>query len=439
MNEELAKRRQQVLNAIGDKNIGIIIAKAVCERNHDNNFPYRPDSDFYYLTGFSEPEAVMVLVPGRKEGEFILFNRPRDPEQEVWVGPRAGQEGAVKEFAADQSFPISALAEWMPKLLENRERVYYNMGHDDYLDEHMRHWVSKVQAKVRSGVNAPSEFVNIDQIVHEMRLIKSPAELDNIRKACKISADAIVRAMQKCKPGMMEYALEGEIRHEYCHRGGREVAYPPIIGAGANSCVLHYNDNNSQINDGDIVLIDAGVEYQYYASDITRSFPANGKFTEAQRKIYQVVLNAQEAVIDAVKPKMAWIELQQISDREITRGLVEMGLLSGDVNKLIADNAQRKFYLHRIGHWMGLDVHDVGQYRIKGEWRKLQAGMVFTVEPGIYIPAGSKDVDKKWWNIGVRIEDDVLVTDNGCEVLTKDVPKGIDEIETLMAGVVHVP
>jgi len=270
--------------------------------------------------------------------------------------------------------------------------------------------------------------------VHEMRLTKSPIELDAIRKACKISADAIVRAMKTCKPGMMEYMLEAEIRHEYFSRGGREVAYTPIVGAGEHSCILHYTDNNSQINDGDILLIDAGVEYQYYASDITRCFPANGKFSEAQRSIYKVVLNTQEAVINAVKPGIEWIELQQLSDRETTRGLVEIGLLSGDIDQLVAEKAQRQFYPHRIGHWMGLDVHDVGQYRIKGEWRKLRAGLVFTAEPGVYIPAGMEGVDEKWWNIGVRIEDDVLVTDNGCEVLTKDVPKTIDEIETLMAS-----
>lgn len=432
--QEYAKRREHLCKAIGFDSIAIISSANEYVRNGDSHYLYRQNSDFYYLTGFAEPEAVAVFVPGRQEGEFILFNRVRDPAAEVWDGPRAGQQGAKEIYGADQSFPIHELDEHLPRLLENRHSIYYPIGRDMAFNRRVLSWLAKVQAKVRSGIEAPQGLFNIESILHDMRLIKSEAELNFMREAANISAAAHTRAMQHCRPGMMEYQLEAEIQYEFIRRGSRAPAYNFIVGTGRNSCVLHYNDNNAVVQDGDLVLIDAGCEYKYYASDITRTFPANGRFSEPQRAIYELVLAAQEAIIAEIKPGVAWNDLEIICDRVIAEGLVRLGLLQGDPQELAQRQMHKRFYMHKFGHWLGLDVHDCGAYKVKNAWRILEAGMVFTVEPGIYIPENSEGVAEKWWNIGVRIEDDVAVTATGSEVLTALVPKTISEIEAIMAN-----
>lgn len=432
--EEYAHRRAQFLKAMPENSIAIICAADEHIRNGDSHYPYRQNSDFYYLTGFSEPEAVAVFIPNRPDGEFILFNRTRDPERETWDGPRAGQDGACTMYGANQAFPIHTLNQHIPTLLENRQRLYYSIGKNIAFNKRILSWLDVVQKKVRSGIKAPEEFWRVEKILHEMRLHKSSTEIAWMRKAADISKKAHRRAMQICRPGMYEYELEAEIQCLFTQNGSRAPAYNHIIGAGKNSCVLHYNDNNALIADGDLVLIDAGAEYENYASDVTRTFPANGRFTKAQRTIYEAVLKTQLAVIEKIKPGVSWHHLQEISERVITEELVRIGLLQGDVEELHSKGAYQQFYMHRIGHWLGLDVHDAGSYRSEnGQWRLLKPGMTFTVEPGIYIPANSKDVDPIWWNIGVRIEDDVLVTKDGYEVLSADIPKTIAEIEALMA------
>jgi Xaa-Pro aminopeptidase len=429
--KNFAERRQKVMQAIGKGSVMILPAAAELVRSGDTDHLYRQNSDFYYLTAFKEPQAVMVLIPGRAEGDYVLFNRPRDPSMEVWVGPRAGQEGACKDFGAKQSFPIESIDEKMLQLLSNCQRIYYPLGANLAFDQQVMAWVNKARAQVRSGVSAPSEFVHSGEILHEMRLRKDADEIALMRKAAQISAQAHLKTMQVCRPGMMEYELQAELLADFCRHGAYPPAYPCIVGAGANSCVLHYVDNNAPMKDGDLVLIDAGGEYEYYTSDITRTFPVNGRFNPEQRAIYELVLQIQLAVIAKVKPGVLWPVLQETAIQTLTEGLLRLGILQGDLKQLVEKKAYFQLYMHNIGHWLGLDTHDVGKYRLGAEWRKLEPGIVHTVEPGIYIRPDT-NVDKKWWNIGVRIEDDILVTANGCEVLTKDVPKQIDEIEQLM-------
>jgi Xaa-Pro aminopeptidase len=403
-------------------------------RNGDVHFPYRPDSDFYYLTGFPEPEALMVLVPGRLEGEFVLFCRERGPQQEVWHGRRAGLEGARTEYGADEAFPITEVDERLPGLLENQGRVFYSMGRRPDFDQRLMEWVNRVRAKARMGVRAPREYVALDHLIHEMRLIKSPAEIEVMRRAAQISAEAHRRAMEACRPGLTEYQIEAELMREFIRHGARAPAYPPIVGGGANACILHYTENSSDLRAGDLLLIDAGGEYDYYASDITRTFPVSGAFSPEQRAVYDLVLSAQQAAIDEVRPGNRWNQPHEAAVRVLTQGMLDLGWLEGELETLIADESYRRFYMHRTGHWLGMDVHDVGDYKVDGEWRTLAPGMVLTVEPGLYIPAGSEGVPERFWNIGVRIEDDVLVTAAGHEVLTRDAPKTIAEIEALMAA-----
>jgi Xaa-Pro aminopeptidase len=420
------------MHMMGPGSIAILPTNPEQSRNRDVDFPFRPDSDFYYLSGFSEPEAVAVLVPGREHGEFLLFCRDRDPELEIWNGRRAGPDGAVQNFGADDAFPISDIDDILPGLLESRERVFYTMGAAPDFDKRVIGWVNRIRKQSRAGKHAPDEFVSLEHFVHDMRLYKSRAEIKVMRQAANIAARAHKRAMCICQPGMMEYELEAEFLHEFRKAGG-EPAYPSIVGGGDNACILHYTENNAELNDGDLVLIDAGAEHQCYASDITRCFPVNGRFSAAQRAIYELVLDAQRAAIEEVCPGNNWNAPHQAAVKVITRGLVKLGLLKGRPATLIKEHAYRRFYMHRTGHWLGMDVHDVGDYKVGDEWRVLEPGMVLTVEPGLYITAGSKGVARKWWNIGVRIEDDVLVTRSGHDVLSKNVPKQVDEIEALMA------
>ena len=431
--QEFTRRRKRLMDMMGHDSVAIIPTAPVMTRNRDVHFPFRPDSDFYYLSGFPEPEAVAVLVPDRHHGEFVLFCRERDPKMETWDGLRAGLEGAVEKYGADDAFPIEDMDDILPGLLEDRERIYYTMGNDQNFDQRVVGWVKQVRERERAGVNAPDEFISLMHILHEMRLYKSRDEIKAMRKAAQIAARAHQRAMQICQPDMMEYQIEAELLHEFMHHGARSPAYPSIVGGGANGCILHYVENADQLKSGDLLLIDAGAEYDYYASDITRTFPVNGKFSQAQKEVYEVVLAAQFAAIEKVKPGNHWNDPHDAAIQALTQGLVDLGILKGRVKTLIKEQAYSKYYMHRTGHWLGMDVHDVGDYKLDGEWRLLEPGMVLTIEPGLYL-AGARGLAKKWWNIGIRIEDDVLVTKDGHEVLSKDAPKTIEEIEALMAA-----
>ncbi|MEE9328350.1 MAG: Xaa-Pro aminopeptidase [Cocleimonas sp.] len=431
-NKEFAKRRSNLMARIGDDAIAIIPSADIRFRNRDAEFSFRQDSDFLYLTGFNEPEAVAVLVPGRKESEYILFCREKNPKTELWTGRMAGVEGAVDDYAADDAFPIEDIDEILPSLMENCSKVFYSVGNNPEFDKKVISWVNSLRTKVRSGVQAPHEFISLDIFLHGLRLFKSEMEQNLMRDAAQVSVRAHQNAMKKCQVGMLEYEIEAEYLHEF-KKSGMTTAYTSIVGGGENGCILHYVDNNAELKDNDLLLIDAGAENQGYASDITRTFPVNGQFTEAQRQLYQVVLDAQYAAIDVAKPGSHWLDPHDAAVRVITAGLLEHGLLSGGLEELISETKYTPFYMHKTGHWLGLDVHDVGEYKVKDEWRELEPGMVLTVEPGLYI-SPSKDVDEKWWNIGIRIEDDVLITQSGNEVLTADLIKEIDDIESLMAG-----
>ncbi len=431
---EFKRRRHQLMRMMGANSIAILPSAPAAIRNRDVEYSYRPDSDFYYLTGFPEPETVAVLIPGRKQAEYVLFCRERDKKKEMWDGLRAGQEGACRDYGADDAFPIGDLEDILPRMLEQCERVFYAMGSNSQLDKRLAEWVNHIRTKSRSGIHGPLEFVALDHYLHDMRLYKSRSEIKTMRTAARIAAQAHRRAMQACRPGMMEYQLEAEIVHECASQGARFQAYPPIVGGGGNGCILHYIENSAELRDGDLVLIDAGCEYEYYAADITRTFPVNGRFSAPQRELYELVLAAQEAAIKAVKPGNHWNDPHQAAIKVVTKGLVELGLLKGPASKRLRDKDYEKFYVHRTGHWLGMDVHDVGDYKIDGEWRLLEPGMALTVEPGLYIPKGMRGVARRWNNIGIRIEDDVVVTKEGHDILTKDAPKDVEEIEALMNG-----
>ncbi len=430
---EFRRRRTQLMRIMGSGSIAIVPTAPVRPRNGDVEYSYRPDSDFYYLSGFREPEAVAVLIPGRDAGQYVMFVRERDRQREIWLGKRAGPAGVTADYGADDAFPISDIDEILPGLLEGRMRVFYTMGLNLEFDQRLIGWLNTLRAQARSGLQPPQEFVALDHVLHDMRLYKSRAELTLMRRAGAIAAGAHVRAMRFCRPGRMEFEVMAELLHEF-HRHGADISYPPIVGGGSNSCVLHYGANDARLRDGDVLLVDAGCEYGYYASDITRTYPVNGRFTREQRAVYEVVLEAQRAAIAQVKPGNHWNAPHDAAVRSITQGLKRIGLLRGPLPRLIRSGAYKRFFMHRTGHWLGMDVHDVGDYKVADEWRVFEPGMVLTVEPGIYIASGMRAVPKRFYNIGVRIEDDVVVTRNGCEVLTTGVPKEPDEIEALMAA-----
>ncbi len=431
---EYSKRRQALMQKIGPDGMVILPAASEKNRNGDAVYAYRQNSDFYYLTGFDEPEALLVLIPNRKEGEYILFNRVRDPERETWDGPRAGQEGAVNTFHANQAFPISQLSSLLPELMAGKDVIHCPLGLDASFDKTVMRCVNKIRGKIRAGLRYPTAFVDVSSSLHEMRIFKSPAEIEMMQKAADITVKAHIQAMKRCRPGMYEYQLEAEIMYEFLRSGARAAAYNSIVGAGKNSCVLHYVNNTQEIKEGDIVLIDAGAEYHNYAADVTRTFPANGKFSPEQRDIYELVLASQLAAIQSTKPGVSWTTAQDVIVKILTQGLVDLGILKGKVDELIEKEAYLPFYMHRSGHWLGLDVHDAGRYRVGDQWRALEPGMVFTIEPGLYIASTIPGVHERWHHIGVRIEDDVLVTKNGCDVLSKAAPKTITEIEATMAS-----
>jgi len=428
-----AKRRQRVLAELPPDAIAIIPSASDILRNgFDNTFSFRQNSDFWYLTGYNEADAVLLLAPHRPEGEMVLFNLPKDPSAEIWTGRRAGQDGACRDFGMDQAFPIDSFTEKLPQFFKDRRQVYYPVGRKPEWDRQILDAMHRARAGVRRGAIAPDTFCNSDAILHPMRVIKSKEEIVLMQHANDISSEAHRLAMQHCRPGLYEYTLEGIIRGHCMTYGCRDMAYTPIIGAGENACVLHYVTNNAPIKDNDLVLIDAGGEYQYYASDITRTFPANGRFHGEQKAVYEVVLATQLALLDLVKPGINWDSIQKSCRKELTQGLIDIGILHGSCDTLLEQEAYRPFYMHLFGHYLGLDTHDAGRYNNEqGEWPTLSAGMVFTIEPGLYIQANTPNVDPRWWNIGVRIEDNIVVTENGHHNMTT-APKSIADIEALM-------
>ena len=416
----------------GDDAIVIVPAAAERIRSRDTHYPYRQDSDLLYLTGFPEPEAVLALIPGRRHGEAILFCRERDPEREGWDGPRVGPEGAVQAFGVDDAYPITDLDDILPGLLEGRSRVYYHFGRDAEFDLKLIGWLNRVRAQVRSGAQPPHEFLELGHLLDELRLFKDAGELKLMQKAADVSVAAHEAAMRAARPGIAEYELQAELEYVFRRHAGLP-AYNSIVGAGANACVLHYNANSGAARDGELVLIDAGAEVQGYAADITRTFPVNGRFSPAQRALHDLVGQAHAAALAKARPGEAWDAIHEAAVATLAEGLLRLGLLKGKLEKVIADGSYKRFYRHKTGHWLGLDVHDVGDYRVDGQSRVLEPGMVFTIEPGLYVDANDTTVDAKWRGIGIRTEDDVLVTKDGARMLTAALARSADEIEAFMA------
>ncbi len=423
------------MRMVGNDGVAIIPSATSISRNRDVDFVFRQDSDFLYLTGFDEPDSLALILPGNPKGQFILLCRERNPEQEIWDGRRAGLEGVKENYGADLAYPIEELDEMVPKLFADRERFFYPMGRDTNFDRRLINWVNQSRGSARSSKHVPHELLSLDYFVHDMRLYKSRSELTLMRQAAKAAIAGHTRAMQACQPGMYEYEVEAELLYEF-RKAGCVTAYPSIGGGGYNGCILHYIENNQELKDGDLLLIDAGAEYQGYASDITRTFPVNGTFSKAQREVYELVLESQLAAIKKVKPGNHWNDPHHEAVKVLTKGLVEIGLLKGKPAKLNKDGEYRQLYMHRTGHWLGLDVHDVGDYRFDEEWRLLEPGMTLTVEPGLYI-SKARGVPKRFWDIGIRIGDDVLVTKDGSSVLTEKLTRDPDEIEALMSASVH--
>lgn len=430
--DEFARRRRQLMRMVADGGIAILPSAPVRMRSRDVEYRFRQDSDFFYLTGFAEPDAVAALVPGRDTGEYLLFCRERDAEKEMWDGSLAGPDGAVEHFGADDAFPIDDIDDILPGIIESCSRVYYTMGLYPEFDARVSDWINSLRSKGSKGVHTPHEFIALDHLLHDMRLYKSRAEISAMRRAARVAVTAHQRAMRTVRPGMYEYEVEAEFRHEF-RRQNAWVSYNPIVGSGPNACTLHYVANERQLGEGELLLIDAGCELDYYASDITRTLPVSGRFTAAQREIYEIVHDAQLAAIDRTRPGNHWNDPHDAAVRVITRGLKRLRLLDGSLNRLIRDGAYREFFMHRTGHWIGMDVHDVGDYKVGDQWRLLEKGMVTTVEPGIYIPAKS-GIPKRYRNLGVRIEDDVLVGTDGPDVLSKGLVKDADGIESMMAS-----
>ena len=430
---EFARRRRQLMRMADEDAILILPAAPERIRSKDTTFPYRQDSDFWYLSGFPEPEAVLVLVPGRKHGEQLLFCRERDADKEAWDGPRAGPEGAVSRYGMDDAYPIADLDEILPGLLEGRSRVYYHFGRDKDFDLTLIGWVNRVRARSRQGVEPPHEFLELGHLLHELRLFKSRDEIRLMQRAADVAAAAQVAAKKATRPGLREFEVESAL--QYTYRAHDCVpAYEPIVGAGANGCVLHYRANNAPMADGDLLLVDAGAEYANNASDSTRTWPVNGRYAPEQRALYQLVLDAQAAAMAQARPGKTWISGHEAAVGVLAEGLLALGLLKGKLKDVIAQGDYRRFYMHKTGHWLGLDVHDVGEYKVAGDYRELEPGMAFTIEPGLYIPPGSKGVPAKYQGIGIRIEDDVVITKDGCQVLTGGVPREIDAVEAVMAS-----
>lgn len=433
--KDYRNRRRGLMSMLEPNSIAILPGAVAQVRNADVEFRFRQDSNFHYLTGFAEPDAVLALIPGREYGEVILFCRERDHDQERWHGAITGPDAVMDQYGIDDAFPIADIDDILPGLIEGRSRLYYPMGNDLEFDTQIIDWVKMINSSGQKGAEPPGEFIQLEQFLHELRLFKSAAEINLMRYAARATCLGHLRILRSTRPGMMEYQVEAELYHEFAMHGAREPAYPAIVGGGGNSCTLHYLANDDQLLEGDLVLVDAGGEYENYACDLTRTYPVNGRFSPAQAEVYNIVLKAQQAAIDAVQPGNTWNQPHEAAVREITAGLIELGILQGDLESLIAKEAYLIYYPHKTGHWLGLDVHDVGDYQVDGLWRVFEEGMVTTIEPGIYFDSQDMDVPEKYRGIGVRIEDDVLVTRTGNDILTSDVPKTIEAIETYMAAV----
>ena len=432
--DTFARRREafwDAMAAASPASVAVLPAAPVYVRNNDVEHEYRQDSDFHYVTGFDEPESVLVL--DAQERKTTLFVRPRDPDREVWDGPRAGVDGAKERYGADEAFVAGELDEKLPGLLQNRKRVYYRLGADRRFDDRLLRALDRVRAKQRTGVTAPLEIVDPGVVLHEMRLRKSPVEVETMRSAARITREAHELAMRRARPGMLEYEVEALLLDTFRRHGSERPAYGSIVGSGPNACVLHYRKNDRRIEEGDLLLIDAGCEYGYYASDVTRTFAVGRAFSREQQAIYELVLDAQLQGIEATRPGKTLDEIHKLSIDVIVRGLLRLGLLKGDVGEIVEKETFKRFFMHRTSHWLGMDVHDVGAYYEGGKARKLEAGMVLTVEPGIYIAPGDDTVPAEWRGIGVRIEDDVLVTESGREVLTAGIPKSVEELRRASA------
>jgi len=429
-NPETFAARRAALLAQMQSGIAIVPTAPERLRNRDSEYLYRYDSYFYYLCGFQEPDAVLVLVAGDKP-QSILFCREKNLERETWDGFRHGPDAAREAFGVDAAYPIAQLDEKLPVLMANQPALYYAPGMEAKWDERIMGWLNQVRAQSRTGVAAPQRFHDVRALLDEMRLFKDEGEITLMRRAAGISAKAHLRAMRATRPGRMEYEIEAELLYEFRRHGAQFPAYWPIVAGGANACVLHYRDNSARLDDGAVLLIDAGCELDGYASDITRTFPVNGKFSGAQKDVYALVLAAQAAAIDATRPGVAWDAPHEAAVRVLAQGMIDFGLCQGSLDQVLETNDYKRFYMHRTGHWLGLDVHDAGEYKLDGKWRLLKAGMMLTVEPGCYIRPG-EGVPEAYWNIGVRIEDDVLVTDAGCDVITAETPKSISDIEALV-------
>ena len=428
-------RRKKLAKAIGKGSVAILPAAQTSQRSRDTKYKYRPDSDFYYYTGFSEPESLMILAPGRSEGEFILLVEKKDPLAETWEGHRPGPKGAIKDYGADQSFSIDHCDAVLSKILKTTEKIFFTLGNDASYDQKITNILNSLRTGQRQGVSAPGSIISLESITHELRSIKSATEIKLMRKAAKIGVEAHFRVMKKCQENLYEYQLESEILHQFGQYGAT-ASYDSIVASGSNACTLHYINNRSKLKNGELLLTDAGCEFEMYASDITRTIPISGVFTEEQKAIYSIVLETQKKAIESVKPGQTFKNLQNNAIKSITKGLQKLGILSGNIDKLIANEAYKPFYMHGIGHWLGMDVHDVGSYGNpkKGSVRKFEPGMVLTIEPGIYISSKNRKVEKKWRGIGIRIEDDILVKKNGNEILTHKLSKEIDDIESIMAN-----
>jgi Xaa-Pro aminopeptidase len=429
--ETYSRRRRAVLDRLGPRAAAIVPSAPVSTRSNDVEYPYRPDNDFLYLTGFREPEAVCLLVPGHPKGEFVLFVRPRDRERETWTGRRSGVEGAVAEYGADQAYGVQELDKVVGEYVADREHLYYCFGRDAELNERVTRWLQQWrQGRPRTG-KGPIGLLDPGAILHEMRLIKTDEELGEMRRAAAIARSAHQAAIEAVRPGMFEYEIEAVLDYTFRRHGASGPAYPSIVAAGTNATILHYTENDQRIGADDLLLIDAGAEYRGYCSDVTRTFPAGPRFSPAQRRIYEIVLRAQLAAIDVVRPGVAVNAPHQRAVEVLVDGLLEIGLLQGDAADIIANEKYRPYYMHRTSHWLGMDVHDVGSYKAGDDFRTLEPGMVLTVEPGLYIAADGEDAEPRFRGIGVRIEDDVLVTAAGHEVLSAGIPKAVDEIEAI--------
>ncbi|WP_043319488.1 Xaa-Pro aminopeptidase [Microbulbifer sp. HZ11] len=429
---EYARRRQRLLDAMPENSVAIVPSAREQLRSRDTYFPFRQDSDFLYLSGFDEPESLLVLAPGREQGETLLFCRERDEEKEMWDGPRLGPERAAAHCGLSDAFPIGDLDDILPGLLEGKDFICFTMGRFPQLDRRLQSYLQTIECA--PGSSGAPQMRTLDPLLHDLRLYKSAAEVRLMARAAEISAQGHCRAMQVCRPGMFEYELEAELLHTFTSAGARQPAYPSIVGSGGNALVMHYIANNAQLKSGDLVLIDAGCEFRGYAADITRTIPVNGRFSGAQKAVYEIVLASQLAAIAQCLPGNDWDQPHLASVEIIVQGLKDLGLLQGEVSGLIESGAYRQFYMHRVGHWLGMDVHDVGDYKVHGQWRQLEAGMTMTVEPGIYIAADAPSVPEKFRGIGIRIEDDVALTKDGNRVLSAAAPKTIADIEHLMSA-----